>query len=61
MKLNKFFKLFQRNERGVTALEYAILAAVIVAAVAGLSATITGIYTTTFSHLSTKITTAIGS
>lgn len=60
MKLNKFFKCFQRDERGVTALEYAILAAVIVAAVATFSTDIAGLYTTAFSHVSAKVSAAVG-
>jgi pilus assembly protein Flp/PilA len=34
MKIRQFVKKFVRDERGVTALEYAILAGIIVAAVA---------------------------
>lgn len=61
MKLKKFFKAFQRDERGVTALEYAILAGVVVVAVSALSTTISDLYKSTFSTISSKITTTVNS
>jgi pilus assembly protein Flp/PilA len=59
MRFKAFLQAFQRDERGVSALEYAILAAIVVAAVAGLSSTISDLYTTTFASVSTKIQSAI--
>lgn len=58
MKLKQFFQLFKKNERGVTALEYAVIAGVVVLAVAGLKGTITSIYTNAFSNISTTVSTA---
>lgn len=59
MKLKKFFKLFQHDERGVTALEYAILAGVVVVGVIALGGKITGLYDSTFTALNTKVTAAM--
>jgi pilus assembly protein Flp/PilA len=59
MILNTFLQKFRRDERGVSALEYAILAAIVVAAVAALSPTIKGFYTSAFSTIQDKITTAV--
>jgi pilus assembly protein Flp/PilA len=55
--MKKFIQLFKRDDRGVTALEYAILAGIVVVAVAALSTTIKGIYTTAFSNISTIVST----
>lgn len=59
MILKAFLQKFRRDERGVSALEYAILAAIVVAAVASLSPTITGFYTSAFNTIQGKITTAV--
>jgi pilus assembly protein Flp/PilA len=59
MKLKQFFQLFKKNERGVTALEYAILAGVVVAVVAALSPQITAIYTTAFTGINAKVAAAV--
>lgn len=59
MTLKAFLQAFRRDESGVSALEYAILAAIIVAAVAGLSPTIEGFYTSAFGTIQTKITNAV--
>jgi pilus assembly protein Flp/PilA len=56
--VKKFIQFFKRDERGVTALEYAVLAGIIVIAVVSLKSTITGIYTTAFSNISTQVSTA---
>lgn len=61
MKLKKLFQTFQRDERGVTALEYAILAGVVVVAVSALSGTISDLYKSTFSTISTKISNTVSS
>jgi pilus assembly protein Flp/PilA len=50
MKIRQFIKKFVRDERGVTALEYAILAGIIVAAV------VTGV-----GYLSTSLKSGFGS
>jgi pilus assembly protein Flp/PilA len=55
--MKKFIQLFKRDDRGVTALEYAILAGIVVVAVAGLSGTIGNIYSTAFTHISTIVST----
>jgi len=57
--MRKFLISLQRDERGVTALEYAILAGVVVVAVIAAGATLSSTLTTTFSTLSTKISAAI--
>ena len=57
--MRKFLISLQRDERGVTALEYAILAGVVVVAVIDAGATQSTTLTTTFSTLSTKISAAI--
>ncbi|WP_315384310.1 Flp family type IVb pilin [Microvirgula aerodenitrificans] len=56
MKLKSFLKKFARDERGVSALEYAILAAVVAVAVVAIGPKITALYTSTF----TKATDAVG-
>ncbi|TDR80251.1 Flp family type IVb pilin [Paludibacterium purpuratum] len=58
MKLKQFFQLFKKNERGVTALEYAVIAGVVVVVVAGLSGKISQIYTTAFTNISATISNA---
>lgn len=55
MSLKKFFRLFQRNERGVTALEYAILGAVVVTAVAALGTKISSMYTKATTAMETQV------
>ena len=58
MKIRQFFNKFVRDERGVTALEYAILAGIIVAAVVlGVGYLSTGLKAG-FGNLSTQIGTA---
>ncbi|HEY9279145.1 MAG TPA: Flp family type IVb pilin [Eoetvoesiella sp.] len=56
--MRKFIKLFMRDERGVSALEYAILAGLIVAAVSAAVALLDTSLFTAFTNLSTSITTA---
>jgi pilus assembly protein Flp/PilA len=55
--MRHFFDAFKKDDRGVTALEYAILAGIVVVAVAALSTVISGVYTTAFSNISTIIST----
>jgi pilus assembly protein Flp/PilA len=57
----KFINLLKRDERGVTALEYAILAGVIVAAVVGVGASFSTNLQTVFRNLTTKVTNTISS
>jgi pilus assembly protein Flp/PilA len=57
----KLIKLLKRDERGVTALEYAILAGVIVAAVVGVGASFGTNLQTVFRNLTTKVTNTISS
>jgi pilus assembly protein Flp/PilA len=58
MKIRQFFKKFVRDERGVTALEYAILAGVVVTAVlAGVSFLSSGL-SKGFENLSSTIVSA---
>ena len=59
MNLSRIFKLFKKNDRGVTALEYAILAGIVVLAVVTLKSTITGVYTTAFSGISSQVSSAV--
>jgi len=59
MNLSRIFKLFKKNDRGVTALEYAILAGIVVLAVVTLKSTITGVYTTAFNGISSQVSSAV--
>lgn len=58
--MSKFFKVFVRDERGVSAMEYAILAGVIVVALTAVSATFTSSVSSMFTNLFTKVTNAAG-
>lgn len=55
MKLAHFLNAFKRDENGVTGLEYAILAAVVVGVLATQKTVIAGVFTSAFA----KVTTAI--
>ncbi|MGF6932423.1 pilus assembly protein Flp/PilA [Paraburkholderia sp. UCT70] len=55
MKIRQFVKKFARDERGVTALEYAILAGIIVGAVVLGVGYLSGALKTGFGELSTQI------
>lgn len=57
MKLKSFLKKFARDERGVSALEYAILAAVVAVAVAALGPRITTLYDNLFTRVEKAVTT----
>ncbi len=59
-KMSKFLKAFVRDERGVSAMEYAILAGIIVVALTAVSATFTSSVSSMFTNLFTKITNAAG-
>jgi pilus assembly protein Flp/PilA len=58
--MRQFFKFFQRDERGVTALEYAILAGIIVVALVAVGGTFStglqGVFTALTNKVSTTIT-----
>lgn len=56
--MRKLFKVFVRDERGVSAMEYAILAGIVVVALTAVGTTFSSSMTTLFSALFTKITTA---
>ncbi len=54
----QFIKSLSRDERGVSALEYAVLAGIIVAAVVGIGVYLSPALLTVFTNLITKITAA---
>ncbi|MFJ2993482.1 Flp family type IVb pilin [Pandoraea sp. NPDC087047] len=56
MKLSNRFRLFARDERGVTALEYGILAAIVAVVIGGTVFTSLG---TTFTQVFSKISSAV--
>jgi pilus assembly protein Flp/PilA len=57
-QMSKFLKAFVRDERGVSAMEYAILAGIVVVALGAVGSTFSGSMTGLFSALFTKITNA---
>lgn len=56
----QFVKCLSRDERGVTALEYAILAGIVVVALVAVGAIFTPGMTNIFTNLMTKVTNAAG-
>ncbi|WP_168788372.1 Flp family type IVb pilin [Paraburkholderia aromaticivorans] len=58
--MSKLLKAFVRDERGVSAMEYAILAGIIVVALTAVSATFSTSVSSMFTNLFTKITAAAG-
>ena len=54
-KMSKFVKLFVRDERGVSALEYAILAGIVVAALVAGTTTLKADVTTLFQNLTNAV------
>lgn len=58
MRIKSFMQKFARDERGVSALEYAVLAAVIVVAVVAFSDKLQGLYSTVFSNMESTVTDA---
>lgn len=56
MKLGNRIRLFARDERGVTALEYGILAAIVAVVIGG---TVYGSLTSAFTQVFSKITSAV--
>ncbi|AMH44223.1 MULTISPECIES: Flp family type IVb pilin [Burkholderiaceae] len=59
--MRKVFKAFVRDERGVSAMEYAVLAGIVVLALGGISVAFKSSTTSMFSGLFTKVTSAQGS
>lgn len=53
--MSKFVKLFVRDERGVSALEYAILAGIVVAALVAGTTTLKADVTTLFQNLTNAV------
>ena len=58
--MSKFLKAFVRDERGVSAMEYAILAGIIVVALAAVGSALTTNLGDVFSNLTTKVKAAAG-
>ncbi|WP_277183709.1 Flp family type IVb pilin [Caballeronia sp. BR00000012568055] len=56
--MRNFMKAFVRDERGVSAMEYAVLAGIVVIALGGMAATFKSSISTMFSNLFTQVTTA---
>ncbi len=56
MRIKSFMQKFARDERGVSALEYAILAAMIVVAVVAAGPKITQMFEDVFTSTATKVT-----
>jgi len=57
--MRQFLKFFRRDERGVTALEYAILAGIIVVALVAVGTTFSTNLQAIFVALTTKVSTTI--
>jgi pilus assembly protein Flp/PilA len=58
--MRKFLKLFVRDERGVSAMEYAVLAGIVVVALGAMAATFNTNVGLMFTNLFTRVTTAQG-
>ncbi|MCY0389491.1 Flp family type IVb pilin [Robbsia sp. Bb-Pol-6] len=58
--MSKLLKAFIRDERGVSAMEYAVLAGIVVVALAAAGATFSTSVKTMFSTMFTNVTTAQG-
>lgn len=58
--MTKFFKKFVRDERGVSAMEYAILAGIVAVALGAMAATFSSNIQSWFTGLNTRVTTATG-
>lgn len=58
--MNKFLKAFVRNERGVSAIEYAIMAGIVVVALTAVGTAFNTSLGSLFTSLFTKINTAAG-
>ena len=51
-----FIQRFVQDQRGVTAIEYAVLAVVVVVAVSALASTVNGMFSTAFTSVKNKVT-----
>ena len=58
--MRKLFKAFVRDERGVSAMEYAVLAGIVVLALGAMASSFNTSIGTMFSGLFTKVSTAQG-
>jgi pilus assembly protein Flp/PilA len=58
--MSNFLKRFVRDERGVSAMEYAILAGIIVVALAAVGSTMSSTFTTLFTGLFNRVEAAAG-
>jgi pilus assembly protein Flp/PilA len=58
--MRKFLKFFVRDERGVSAMEYAVLAGIVVVALGAMAATFNTNVGLMFANLFTRVTTAQG-
>jgi pilus assembly protein Flp/PilA len=56
--MRTFFKAFVRDERGVSAMEYAVLAGIVVIALGAMAATFKTSISSMFSNLFTQVTTS---
>jgi pilus assembly protein Flp/PilA len=56
--MRKLFQLFVRDERGVSAMEYAVLAGIVVLALGAMASTYSGKVSTMFTNLFTQVTNA---
>jgi len=54
--MSNFIKLFIRDERGVTAIEYGLIAGVLALGILASVTNISGALTTTFGHIVTAVT-----
>ncbi|CAD6552866.1 hypothetical protein LMG28727_05434 [Paraburkholderia kirstenboschensis] len=59
--MTKLLKAFVRDERGVSAMEYAILAGIVVVALAAVGTTFSSSMSDIFTNLTTKVKSAAGS
>jgi len=56
--MRKFFKILRKSEKGATAIEYGLIAALIAVAVIGAMTTLGGELNTTFTTIQGKLATA---
>jgi pilus assembly protein Flp/PilA len=56
--MRKLFRAFVRDERGVSAMEYAVLAGIVVVALGGMASVFKGDISTMFGDLFLKVTAA---
>ncbi|MEK6347515.1 MAG: Flp family type IVb pilin [Burkholderia sp.] len=56
--MKKFLNLFVRDDRGVSAMEYAVLAGIVILALGAMAATYKGNISTMFTNLFSQVSTA---